>query len=75
VDVRIDGGEWIPARLADAINADTWVQWVYEWNATAGNHVIEARATDAAGGEQSGTPVSVIPNGAEGYHTISVSVA
>ena len=75
VDVRIDGGEWVPARLADAINADTWVQWVYEWNATAGNHVIEARATDAAGGEQSGTPVSVIPNGAEGYHTISVSVA
>ena len=51
------------------------MQWVYEWNATAGNHVIEARATDAAGGEQSGTPVSVIPNGAEGYHTISVSVA
>ena len=22
VDVRIDGGEWVPARLADAINAD-----------------------------------------------------
>jgi DMSO/TMAO reductase YedYZ molybdopterin-dependent catalytic subunit len=75
VDVRIDGGDWTPARLADAISADTWVQWVYEWNATSGAHVIEARATDAAGGEQSGTPVPVIPDGAEGYHTISVTVA
>ncbi len=75
VEVRIDGGEWIAARLADEISADTWVQWVYEWNATAGAHVIESRATDAAGGEQSGTPKSVIPDGAEGYHTVAVTVA
>lgn len=75
VDVRIDGGAWQPATLAEAISADTWVQWVYEWQATPGNHVIEARATDAAGREQSGTRVGVIPDGAEGYHTVNVTVA
>ena len=75
VEVRIDGGAWEPATLADAISADTWVQWVYQWDATPGSHVIESRATDAAGGEQSGERVPVIPNGAEGYHAVSVSVS
>lgn len=74
VEVRIDGGAWQPAALADAINVDSWVQWVYQWEATPGSHVIESRAVDAAGIEQSGTPVSVIPNGAEGYHAVSVTI-
>ncbi len=75
VEVRVDGGPWVAATLAEPISADTWVQWVYEWPATSGSHVIEARATDAAGLEQSGARVSVIPNGAEGYHGITVTVA
>lgn len=74
VEVRIDGGSWQRATLADAISADTWVQWVYEWDATPGSHVIESRATDAAGRQQSGERVGVIPDGAEGYHAVSVSV-
>ncbi|CAN5270114.1 molybdopterin-dependent oxidoreductase [soil metagenome] len=75
VEVRVDGGPWQPARLADPISIDTWRQWVYEWDAAKGNHLLEVRATDAAGKTQSGTPVNVIPNGAEGWHSVTVSVA
>ncbi len=75
VEVRVDGGSWTPARLADPISDDTWRQWVYEWAATSGNHTIEVRATDASDFTQSGIPVSVVPNGAEGWHTITVNVA
>jgi DMSO/TMAO reductase YedYZ molybdopterin-dependent catalytic subunit len=74
VEVRVDGGPWQPARLAEAISADTWRQWVFEWNGTSGNHIVEARAIDTEGDEQSGTQVPVIPDGAEGYHTITVTV-
>ena len=74
VEVRVDGGPWQPASLAEPISADTWRQWLFEWDATAGNHVIEARAIDSGGGIQSGTPRPVVPDGAEGWHTISVTV-
>ncbi|MEP6481404.1 MAG: molybdopterin-dependent oxidoreductase [Rhodoglobus sp.] len=75
VEVRVDSGDWQPARLADAISADTWRQWVYEWPATSGNHILEVRATDSAGTTQSGTRVDVVPNGSEGWHSVTVSVA
>ncbi len=74
VEVRVDGGAWNRARLATAISTDTWVQWVWEWDATPGNHVLEVRATDAAGQTQSEQRVDVVPDGAEGYHTITVTV-
>jgi len=74
VEVRIDGGGWAPATLADAISADTWRQWVYQWDAASGDHRIEVRATDATGATQSGTPVPVVPDGAEGYHAVDVRV-
>ena len=73
--LRIDEGEWQPARLATAINADTWVQWVYEWEASSGNHIVQVRATDSEGDTQSSTQVPPAPNGSEGWHTITVSVA
>lgn len=75
VEVRIDGGAWTPARLATPISADTWVQWVYEWDATAGPHDIEVRATSSTGEVQSGTRVPVVPDGAEGWHMVSVTVS
>jgi len=75
VEVRIDGEEWVEATLATAISADTWRQWHYEWDAPAGQHTIEARATDADGGVQSGEQVPVVPDGAEGYHSIDVRVS
>jgi DMSO/TMAO reductase YedYZ molybdopterin-dependent catalytic subunit len=75
VEVRVDDGAWLPARLATAISTDTWVQWVYEWEANAGDHVIRVRATDAAGMTQRGTNLPPAPDGAEGWHTVRVTAA
>ena len=36
VEVRVDDGEWRPARLAADPSVDLWVQWVYEWDAPPG---------------------------------------
>jgi DMSO/TMAO reductase YedYZ molybdopterin-dependent catalytic subunit len=74
VEVRVDGGAWNRARLAAVPGIDTWRQWVWEWDATPGNHVIQARATDATGYTQTAAPAPPEPNGATGYPTIRVSV-
>ena len=49
VEVRVDRGPWHEARLAAVPDIDTWRQWVWEWPATPGRHLIEARATDKTG--------------------------
>ena len=74
VEVRIDNGAWTEATLAEAISLDTWVQWVYDWEAEPGSYVLQVRATDLSGKTQSGTEVFVAPNGSEGWHTIDVTV-
>jgi hypothetical protein len=75
VEVQIDGGAWQPARLGGAVTDETWLQWVYEWDATPGKHVIRVRATDKTGARQSERQVDPRPDGAEGLHEISVTVA
>jgi DMSO/TMAO reductase YedYZ molybdopterin-dependent catalytic subunit len=74
VEVRVDGGNWNQARLAAVPGIDTWRQWVWEWDATRGDHVIEARATDATGYTQTGALAPPPPNGATGYPTVNVMV-
>jgi len=74
VEVRVDGGDWHQARLAAVPGIDTWRQWVWEWDATRGDHVIEARATDATGYTQTAATAPPEPNGATGYPTINVMV-
>jgi len=75
VEVRVDNEPWQQATLAEAISADTWRQWFFEWDATSGDHTLEVRATDATGFTQTEERVDVVPNGAEGWHTIQVRVA
>ena len=74
VEVRIDEGPWVPAELADELTIDTWRQWKYAWDATAGNHRIEVRATDKTGAVQPEARVAPIPDGATGWHSIIVRV-
>jgi DMSO/TMAO reductase YedYZ molybdopterin-dependent catalytic subunit len=75
VHVRVDQGPWNQATLAAVPGIDTWRQWVWEWEATGGNHVIEARATDATGYTQTSFDAAPEPNGASGYPMVSVAVA
>jgi DMSO/TMAO reductase YedYZ molybdopterin-dependent catalytic subunit len=75
VHVRVDRGPWEQARLATVPGIDTWRQWVWDWDATHGTHVIEARATDATGYTQTAVQEPPEPNGASGYPSITVSVS
>jgi DMSO/TMAO reductase YedYZ molybdopterin-dependent catalytic subunit len=74
VQVRVDDGPWQDAALADDGGIDAWRQWSWRWQAEAGDHVLRVRAFDPAG-PQSGQRVDVVPDGAEGYDEVDVSVA
>ena len=74
VEVQVDGGAWAPATLAPAVSADTWVQWSYQWPATAGKHAVRVRATDSDGQTQPSTPAPPAPDGATGWHSVQVTV-
>lgn len=74
VEVRIDDGPWAPARLADALGVAAWRQWVYDWDATPGEHSIAVRATDGTGEVQTARAAPPFPDGASGHHTIRVRV-
>ena len=74
VEVRLNGGPWHEARLAAVPGIDTWRQWVWEWPASPGNYLIEARATDATGYTQTAAQVQPTPNGASGYPSAQVTV-
>ncbi|MGS2806276.1 molybdopterin-dependent oxidoreductase [Nocardia sp. MW-W600-9] len=75
VEVQIDNGDWRPARLSTEVSIDTWRQWVYDWDATAGQHTIRARAIDNTGTPQTAVEQDVVPDGATGYPTVTLQVA
>jgi DMSO/TMAO reductase YedYZ molybdopterin-dependent catalytic subunit len=74
VEVQVDQGEWQAAQLADTVGPDTWRQWRWEWPAGAGSHTIAVRATDSKGLLQTAAFAPPAPDGATGYHTITVKV-
>ncbi len=74
VEVRVDRGPWHEAKLAAVPDIDTWRQWVWMWDAAPGNHLLEARATDATGYTQTAVTAPPTPNGASGYPSAAVTV-
>ncbi|CAN5209704.1 sulfite oxidase [soil metagenome] len=75
VEVQVDDGQWADAELADALDVDTWRQWVYRWDAAAGDHTLRVRATDGDGQTQTEERRPPAPDGASGWHEIRVTVA
>jgi len=75
VDVKIDGGSWMPATLSTPINTDSWVQWYVDWEATSGVHTIVVRATDLDGNVQIEERVPPAPNGSTGLQSSLVRVS
>jgi len=75
VEVRVDHGPWQQATLAAVPGIDTWRQWSWQWPATKGTHLIEARATDKTGYTQTSLVQDVAPNGASGYPSTQVTVS
>jgi DMSO/TMAO reductase YedYZ molybdopterin-dependent catalytic subunit len=74
VEVRVDDGDWMTATLGEVTTDDSWCQWVVDWDATAGEHVLQVRATDKDGDTQTEEITAVDPDGATGYHTRRVNV-
>jgi DMSO/TMAO reductase YedYZ molybdopterin-dependent catalytic subunit len=74
VEVRVDGGSWQKARLSTSVNTDLWRQWVWEWDATAGSHTLQVRATDAEGDAQIEKRTAPFPNGSTGWQSVLVTV-
>jgi DMSO/TMAO reductase YedYZ molybdopterin-dependent catalytic subunit len=75
VEVRIDDGDWVTAKLSNPISKSAWVQWLYDWDATPGNHSIEVRATDGTGDVQTDQVTPPAPDGARGHDRITVMVS
>ena len=73
VEIGIDG-DWREAELAEVTGPDTWRQWFYRWDATPGEHQVAVRATNAEGVLQTETPAPPAPDGATGWHTLTVVV-
>ncbi|BDD80654.1 putative oxidoreductase [Tsukamurella pulmonis] len=73
VEVRADAGEWVRAELADTVGPDTWRQWHVSLPLAGGDHTLEVRATDAAGRVQTDEPAPPAPDGATGWHRVSVT--
>ena len=74
VEVQVDDEPWTAAEVSTPISDATWVQWLYRWEATAGEHLLRVRATDGNGDTQTEKETRPPPDGARGRHTIRVTV-
>lgn len=75
VEVQVDDTGWKAAELSAPISDATWVQFVYRWSATPGEHTLRVRATDGEGVVQTDERTRPDPDGARGHHTVTVRVA
>ena len=64
VEVKIDGGPWTKAVLAEADPKSpfAWRFWRLDWSASPGDHTITSRATDTAGRVQPAMDDPLIAN-------------
>ena len=74
VEVSVDGGPWQACELSETVGGEAWVQWLFRWAAEPGSHRIVVRAIGNDGTVQSSVPVDPAPDGAEGHHSVSVTV-
>ena len=72
VEVMVDEGPWQPATLGTGISRDTWYQWSAKVHLSTGKHQITVRATDGTGALQTGQTAPPPPDGATGYHTVTI---
>jgi len=77
VEVSTDGGEqWAVATLNPPLSESSWRFWRYPWTVPkAGRYTILVRATDGMGMRQTSVEQDPAPDGATGWHEVTVSVA
>ena len=72
VEIQVDDGPWTETELSEPLSDDAWRQWMLPTMFAEGEHRVRVRATDRAGFTQTADEVTPAPNGAEGWHTITV---
>jgi DMSO/TMAO reductase YedYZ molybdopterin-dependent catalytic subunit len=76
IDVSLDGAHtWQRATLKRPLSPLTWVLWELSWQPKPGSYTVVVRAVDLAGNVQDPTQEPTAPNGASGYHSISVTAS
>lgn len=78
VEVSMDDGDsWVEAPIVENPSPAglSWVIWAMEWVAKPGTYDFVVRATDGTGEIQTDEPAPELPDGASGWHRISVGVA
>ncbi len=76
VQVQVDDGPWLDARLGSVPTTDTWRQWVTSWKVTGkGPHHITVRAVDERGVVQSSQRHEPYPGASSGLHRIGVTAS
>jgi DMSO/TMAO reductase YedYZ molybdopterin-dependent catalytic subunit len=66
VELRVNGGPWVPARLGPVLGKKAWVQWTASLTG-GGPARIEARAIDGSGTIQRARRHGSFPDGATGW--------
>ncbi|MGW8225735.1 MAG: molybdopterin-dependent oxidoreductase [Anaerolineales bacterium] len=74
VELRVDDGGWVTAELDRPLSHLTWVLWRAELQLTPGEHTLTVRAIDATGEIQTEEKSGSQPEGATGYHSISITI-
>lgn len=74
VEVSVDGGDWVPGEITEALSSHAWVQWKATVDLAAGDRLVTVRATDGTGYTQTPDRVPPRPDGATGHHTVRIPV-
>ncbi len=73
VEVQVDRGPWQQAELAAEASIDTWRMWRTPVQLSRGQHTLQVRSTDRSGTVQTDRQQPTIPDGATGWHSVSVT--
>lgn len=76
VEVSADGGKtWQEAVLKAPLSPYTWVLWAARLRVSKeGRHLFKVRATDQKGALQEERQAPPLPDGATGYHTVTIQI-
>ncbi|MFD9896426.1 molybdopterin-dependent oxidoreductase [Amycolatopsis sp. NPDC059027] len=72
VEVRLDQGPWRETTLSAEVSKDTWRMWWTELDVPPGSHQVFVRATDRSGYTQTEARADPVPDGATGWHSVTL---
>jgi hypothetical protein len=76
VELSWDGGRtWQAATLQTEFAANAWRFWHLTTSLPAGHYRVSVRARDGEGTLQTSKTAGTLPNGADGYHSITLDLA